>query len=154
GAVQQSVELGFWVGGVIVLGPLVIGSVVAITFEAVAAVYRGFVALSGRGEPPEPPPETPPPPKPKPPRVAGLPALDRPLGIDFGKPYDFYFARLGYPGSSGEEPLVFRRCTLLGFTSALLHGEPAEWDGILVAEQTISTSRNRWLVLRRPEGRL
>src|SRR5262245_37777462 len=95
----QSWQLGMWVGGGLALGPLVLGSVVAVTLEVVAALYRGLASMFdfGRREPLEPPP------KPKPPRVAGALAPDRPLGIDFGKPYDFYFSRHSLFGHSVEE---------------------------------------------------
>ena len=77
-----------------------------------------------------------------PPKVGGTRAPAEVHRIDFTKPHDFYF-RFGHESS---EPTVFRRCVLVGFSTP---DDPPKahrlWE---------EHSHNRWLVLRREDGRL
>ena len=72
----------------------------------------------------------------KPPKVGGTRAPAEVHRIDFSKPHDFFF-RFAYDGG---ELTVFRRCVLVGFTTP--EGGSREY------------AHNRWLVLRREDGRL
>jgi hypothetical protein len=73
----------------------------------------------------------------RPPKVGGTRAPDQVLRIDFSRPHDFHF---------GPE-LVFRGCTLVGFTT------PVDNDGQRLGSGG-EWGHDRWLVLRQPDGRL
>jgi hypothetical protein len=77
----------------------------------------------------------------KPPKVAGTRAPNRVLSVGFDRPHDYHF----HFQESGE-PLVFRRCTLVGFTTPIEdpHDVPSYGEA----------QYDRWLVLKRPDGRL
>ncbi len=79
----------------------------------------------------------------KPPKVGGTRAPDEVRRIDFSKPHDFHF-RFGY--DKGEAS-VFRSCVLIGYTT------PTEGDAT-GGGGSGEYAHNRWLVLRREDGRL
>ena len=78
----------------------------------------------------------------RPPKVGGTRAPDEIHRIDFSRPHDFHF-RFAYEKG---EPAVFRRCVLVGFTT------PADDGGS--GSGFAEYAHNRWLVLRREDGRL
>jgi hypothetical protein len=77
----------------------------------------------------------------KPPKVGGTRAPAEVYRIDFSKPHDFFF-RFHF---DREELTVFRRCVLVGFTTP--EDDAAGGGGYR------EYSHNRWLVLRREDGR-
>jgi hypothetical protein len=79
----------------------------------------------------------------RPPKVGGTRAPDTVLRIDFTKPHDFHFRFY-----NGDE-VVFAGCVLDGFTT------PVDDDGNRVGGGGEGGwGHDRWLVLRRSDGRL
>jgi len=76
----------------------------------------------------------------KPPKVGGTRAPAAVHRIDFSKPHDFFFRFF-----DRGEPTVFPRCVLVGFTTP--EDDAARGGGYG------EYSHNRWLVLRREDGR-
>ncbi len=77
----------------------------------------------------------------RPPKVAGTRAPDRDLSIPIERPHDFHVQSHG-----SQTTAPFQGCLLVGITTPITESQDAPNLG--------ESWYDRWLVLRRPDGRL
>jgi hypothetical protein len=105
-----------------------------VAFSIVVSALVGLVSISGGSSAPMPV---------RPPEIAGQPAPDTFIAIDFNKRYDLHCSFHGE-----QEPYTFRNCKVRGFT-----GKNERWGGYGLSSGSREYFGN-WLVLEYPDGRL
>jgi hypothetical protein len=109
----------------------ILWAVGVVAFSIALSALAGLVSLSGGSSPP----------LVRPPEIAGQPAPDTFIAIDFSKRYDLHCSFYGE-----TEPYTFRNCKVRGFT-----GKSERRGGYGLSSREYF---DNWLVLEYPDGRL